>query len=282
MLELLASANPADLWMGSTVVYFALYTAIGPLLLYKPQFARLRPDLQLYIVSNLVKAIVLGMSGVMLWELVIDIIWLDKWDAGLLRALAPIYAGLDLVSLVLLHDRLGWSTFFHHVFVVLFAAVISFTDSVERGLHRSFQVDTGIVLGTDKGRVLGAMCLYGLFSMLAYFVNGFLALRFLITPSAGNARFNDAVARVCAALYAVICAVHWWTQIALACEHGYVRWLALFIPFVYDDLLLMHKLSIYRSPTAAPRKSADPAPDDPELASDAPPADAPPAVASAG
>ena len=93
----------------------------------------------------------------------------------------------------------------------------------------------------------------------------FLALRFLITPSPGNARFNDATARVCATLYAAICAMHWWTQIVLACEYGYTRWLALFIPFVYDDLDLMYKLFIYRSPVQAPPKAAAPSPDDPEL-----------------
>lgn len=251
MMEHLATANPAWLWVGSTALYAAMYVALNSLLVKEPEYAFLRPHLQVYVLSNLIKAVVLGMWGVMLWEIVFDVVVRDVWHTQTLRALAPIYAGLDLVSLVALRNRLHRSTLFHHVFVVLFAGVISGADVIERQLQEhNIQAE----LNTGKGSVLCSLCLYGLFSMLSYFVNAFLALRMLITPTVGNAKFNDAAARVCAGGYAAICAFHWWFQVKVAIEYEYVPWLAIYVFFVTDDLVLMHKLAVYRAPTR--RRSA--------------------------
>jgi len=244
VIEALGGADHRGLWAGAIVVYALMYLITDPLLELRPQYRRLKPAFKLYVQSNLIKAFMLGVWAVALWEVVWEVALLGKWHMSTLRALAPIYAGLDLVSLVVLRDRMSTSTLWHHVFVVLFAGLISASNELR---------DTWGVrhVAVAEGTILGALCVYGLFSMLAYFVNGFLALRFLATPSEVNARFTDAVARVCAAGYAGICLFHWAFQLRIAATHPYPGYVLVFYPFVRDDLILMHRLATYAAPASA-------------------------------
>ena len=207
------------IWAGSFITYWFAYPVFNFILLHHKQYARLDQDRRQYVISNLLKAILLGVFSVVMIDLVLDLVLHSLWDGPTMKVLAPLYVNLDVVSLFRV-KRMMRSTMVHHVLVAIFGMVVAY-----------FPV--------RPGTVTGHICIYALFSMLAYFVNGFLALRFL--SSGNNRKFINVVARACGAGYLAICMIHW----LFHAYNMYLYWTTLwflpvcFIGFIYDDLVLM-------------------------------------------
>lgn len=226
------------IWAVSLALFSSLYPLIHWVLGKHPRYAELPPHLQRYVVSNLLKAKVLGMYSTVLINLLLTVIY-GGWDGDTLKALAPVYASLDLISLVMV-PKMHTSTRRHHVLVGVFAAYISICP------NETLCAATDVGCEIKRGTFAAACCAYGLFSMVAYFVNGFLALRFLASPESGL--FVRRAAQVCAVGYAAVCAVHWPHQIWMAMEGPWYLPIIIavaFYPFVLDDLKLMSAMWHY-------------------------------------
>lgn len=226
------------IWFASLAIFWACYPLLDWVLKKHPRYVELPRHLQLYVVSNLLKAKVLGMYSTVLINLLLTVMH-GGWDGTTLRALAPVYASLDLLSLAMV-PKMEKSTTMHHIMVGIFAIYISLCPN-------TWLCETiGIGCEIERGTFAAACCTYGLFSMLAYFVNGFLALRFLASVESGQ--FVKRSAQVCAVGYALICLVHWPYQLWMAMEGPFYMVFILplaFYAFVLDDLKLMRALFEY-------------------------------------
>lgn len=228
-MMLRACVSELWLWGAPIALVVTAYSAMDWLLLKHPRYANLdnrAPEdppgpTQLYIASNLIKAGTLMMFSVPLVSMVYPLLARGEINIGMLRTLAPVYAALDIVSLVKV-PRMKKSTIFHHYAVAATAALIRY--------------DQHIVLGS----LPGALCVYGLFSMLAYFVNGFLALRYLVSPE--SREFIARAAWLSGVGYALICAIHWPYQLHTAYTHQIWALPVVVAAFVTDDIDLMRYL----------------------------------------
>ena len=208
-------------WAGSLLLYTLSYPLIdcglrGCFAVYPT----LEQPTQVYITSNLLKAAVLAGVSCVHASTIRDIVLHDRWNPEYLAIFAPWYASLDLVSLWLV-DKMAPSTAVHHVLVGLCGVYAS--------IHR-----------IEQGTVAGQICIYALFSSVAWFVNGFLGARHLIRHRKPLRR----LAKACGLGYAAVCAGHWAYQAQCVQRAPSALWAVplLFGPFVYDDLVLMRWL----------------------------------------
>jgi hypothetical protein len=208
------------LWIWTFAAYMTAYPAGHRMLARHPPYAALSHARQRYVVSNMLKACVLCMFAVVLVDVVCEAAFRLRWDGAMLKILAPIYVNLDVVSLIMVPE-MAVTTQHHHVLVGLFGVLVAF-----------FPV--------DPGTYAGQIALYAVFSMLAYQVNGLLALRMLARPDSD--RFISGLARACGAVYFVICVWHWTVQ--LYCAWIYDLWVlpVLLYVFIKDDIVLMRWL----------------------------------------
>ena len=128
-----------------------------------------------------------------------------------------------MVSLVLV-NRMMRSTVVHHVLVGLCGAFVTTYPIAPRTLS-------------------GHIGVYALFSSMAWFVDGFLGVRYLIEDSNTRRR----AARACGLGYAAVCGVHWGYQALSVWRAPQALWVMplLFSGFVYDDIVLMRWLLSY-------------------------------------
>ena len=218
-------------WVGSLSLFYIAYPTVTSVWSrYSTGFAGLTEEKKAYVVSNTLKAGVLAGLTVAHAGRLYDIVRNDVWDSVPLGLCAPWYVSLDIVSLARVR-KMMWSTRVHHVLTGICGMYVSL-NSVERAT------------------VSGSICVYALFSSLAFFVNGFLAARYL----ADDAKLRPA-GKVCAVGYASICAVHWGFQAMSIWWHPRQLWVlpALFTGFVYDDLILMKWLMHYGISSSGPR-----------------------------
>jgi len=209
------------LWGVPIGLVCAAYPTAHWLLGTQRRYAKLDDGTQRYIVSNLIKTTTLMAFSAPLVSMVAPLLLRGEINVGTLRTLAPVYAALDLVSLWTV-PRMKTSTLCHHLAVGATAVAIRY--------------DQNIVLGS----LTGALCVYGLFSMLAYFVNGFLAVRYLVSPESRG--FLSRAAWLSGVGYFCICAVHWPFQLHLAYRNGIWALPLIMAAFVYDDVDLMRYL----------------------------------------
>jgi len=230
LLGLLSRATPWKLWVGTWAAYHVAYPALHSLSLHHPRYHALSRDDQMYECSNALKAGVLGGFGFAMADMVVDVLCTARWSGQLMQVLAPIYVCLDLVSLYRVPNHAS-STLMHHVCVVVFGLAVAARTA-------------------GPGTYEGQICVYALFSMLAYFVNGLLAFRKVTSPE--SKPFVLRLGRACGVGYAVVCAVHWPFQ--MYCAYQYRLWLLpiMFYPFVKDDLILMQWLLSPPSNTEPP------------------------------
>lgn len=213
--------SEAWLWGIPIGLVWAAYPATHWLLGTQRRYAKLEHTTQRYIVSNLIKAGTLMMFSAPLVSMVGPLLLRGDIQIETLRTLAPVYAALDLVSLWTV-PKMKTTTLCHHVAVGVTAALIRY--------------DQNIVLGS----LTGALCVYGLFSMLAYFVNGFLAVRYLVSPESRG--FLARAAWLSGAGYLAVCAVHWPYQLWLSYRYGIWGLPLMMAAFVVDDIDLMRYL----------------------------------------
>lgn len=229
LLEALTEVPSWRLWAGAWCVYHLAYPALHSLALHHPRYRELSPQDQMYVCSNGLKALVLGGFSTIMTDTVWDVLWTARWNGPVMQVLAPIYVCLDLVSLYRVPKHAN-STLLHHVCVVLFGLAVAARTA-------------------GPGTYEGQICVYALFSMLAYFVNGLLALRKVASPEAKP--FVLRCGRMCGVGYAAVCAVHWPFQAYCAYQHSLWVLPCLFYPFVMDDLVLMRWL-LNPPPNTAP------------------------------
>lgn len=211
-------------WVATTAVYTLCYPALHWLLQHQRRYKGLPTGRQRYVVSNLLKGVLLGLTltvtGGMLWDMVVH----NQWHADALQRLAPVYCALDLVSLFMV-PHMHHSTVVHHVLVVAFGIAAT--------VHTA-----------GPQTLLGHICMYALFSQLAYFVNAWLAVRFLVADTRGTQAFRRRVSYACAWGYTGICALHWAVQLVDTVRYPADFWYLplAFAPFVYDDVVLIRWL----------------------------------------
>ena len=220
------------MWVATMVTYWCMYPLLHTLLMHHDRYKALSPPHKSYVLSNTIKALVLGGSIIITCDLTGDLILRQKWNSKALQLLAPVYANLDVVSLVRV-SRMMRSTVVHHILVGLLGALVAF-----------FPVGPG----TLNGHVV----IYALFSMMAFCVHGFLAYRHLLSPR--NDVLGRRAAYACGVGYLCICAVHWGFHALNIWWYPRQLWPIPFVfaPFVYDDVILMRWLFRYSREHPAP------------------------------
>ncbi|RHW69401.1 hypothetical protein DPX39_100040500 [Trypanosoma brucei equiperdum] len=162
--------------------YFVAYYFLGH---YTESFRRISRDKQFYIIANLIKAGILASLVPFATLHLSRIILFDEWDTNTLRNLGCIYTIPDFVSMLIV-KRMSWSTWTHHLCVLLFNFFSTMNDYTQENVCRCVVV-------------------YAAFSTFAYCVNVLLASRFLgVKP--GIARILSHVSVVA---YLFFCGLNW-------------------------------------------------------------------------
>ncbi|KAH8607993.1 hypothetical protein ERJ75_001342200 [Trypanosoma vivax] len=199
--------------------HFVVYYFLGH---YSVSFRRVSREKQFYTISNLIKAGILASLVPFATIHLTYIIVLDEWDTNTLRNLGCIYAVPDFVSMLIV-KRMSWSTWFHHLCVLLFNFFSIMNDYTRENVCRCVVV-------------------YAAFSTFAYCVNVLLASRFLGVPH-DIARI---LSRVSLVAYMLFCILNWaWQAYYIqrllwgGHEHWtvYVYLLLVWLP-MYDDITL--------------------------------------------
>lgn len=176
--------------IGSYMIFASYYMIYYFLERFSSSFRRIASqDKKFYIIGNLIKAGILVSITPFAVVHLSKIILLDVWEGNILRNLGCIYAIPDFISMVIVR-RMRWSTWFHHLCVVIFNYF-------------------SILNNYNDENVCRCVVVYAAFSSFAYCVNVLLASRFL-GVSANVARLLSFAALV---VYAFCCAVNWAWQV---------------------------------------------------------------------
>lgn len=210
--------------------FFAIYfmikslVTIGlyPILYYSVSY--IKPHLEysnkIYIVSNLIKGIMLLYLCLTYYEKFFTIFNEEKWDSFVYKKITVAYAVTDFCSLFIV-SKMKLNTIIHHILVVLFTMVIVYQD---------IQYNT----------ILYSIIIYGFFSSLAYMVNIFLALRFITSPS-----FQKMLCNIAYYMYVVCFSINLLYQILFISRNVMINMIpvvlyTIAISFLaYDDILLL-------------------------------------------
>jgi len=104
-------------------ILFSTYFVVDKLLLEKSRkYKDLTEDKRVYVVSNLLKGILLGGISPLASMILYQTMYLDQWNNNLIRNVGILYAVPDTVSLMLV-NKMQMTTKIHHVIVVLFNAI---------------------------------------------------------------------------------------------------------------------------------------------------------------
>lgn len=212
-------------WLASFTLYWYMYPVVQTFLEDHSSLYRNLKSHQIYVVSNLMKATALMWFVLLFHTTIYNVLFHGEWNPRVLQFMAPLYVNLDLVSLLRV-ERMANSTKAHHILVVIFGLFVSF-------------------FSPDPGTFTGHICVYAVYSSLAYFVNAFLSIRFIISQ---YYRWHLWVAsKVSAILYTLICAVHWNYHLTALYNNPWQFWflLPMFYVFVHDDLVLINFLRNY-------------------------------------
>ncbi|CAD2222672.1 hypothetical protein ADEAN_001021900 [Angomonas deanei] len=153
---------------------------------YSSSFRRIASqDRKFYIIGNLIKAgILISITPFASYHLLL-IIYYDTYSTNTLRNLGCIYSIPDFISMIVV-KRMRWSTWLHHLSVVVFNYVSILNDYSQENVCRCVVVYAG-------------------FSSFGYCVHLLLASRFL-GVSIQVARVLSFIALV---IYALCCLVNW-------------------------------------------------------------------------
>lgn len=204
--------------MIKSLVTIGLY----PILYYSVCY--IKPQLEysnkIYIVSNLIKGIMLLYLCVAYYEKLFTIFNEEKWNSFIYKKITVAYAVTDFCSLFIV-SKMKLNTIIHHILVVLFTIVIVYQD---------IQYNT----------ILYSIIVYGFFSSLAYTVNIYLALRF-ITPIS----FQKILCKIAYYMYFVCFSINWLYQSVFIISNVMINTIpvvlySIAITFLaYDDILLL-------------------------------------------
>jgi len=181
-----------------------------------------------YVVSNIVKAATLSGATPFCLRVVGNAVTNDIWENENLIHLGCVYAGLDLVSIIMV-PKLAKNTLYHHL-IVNFLFLYTLTNGME---YYSFS---------------RLIAIYAIFSALAYPVNLYLGVRVICD----NNKFLTKFSSFCLVNYMTCCLFNWsyqvynlmWTPFYFK-TYGIIPVLIFcgFIAIVmWDDLILMKYL----------------------------------------
>ncbi|RNF04818.1 uncharacterized protein Tco025E_07898 [Trypanosoma conorhini] len=208
--------------IGTYIIFSTYYMTYYFLERYSLSFARISHDKKFYTIANLIKAGILVSLVPFATSHLGSIIMFDVWDTNTLRNLGCIYTIPDFVSMIVV-KRMSWSTWIHHLCVLLFNFFSTMNDYSQENICRCVVV-------------------YAAFSTFAYCVNVLLASRFLgVSPNV--ARVLSFVAVV---VYFFCCATNWIWQVyylrkLLREGHGHwtvYAYMLLICLVIYDDIML--------------------------------------------
>ena len=207
-------------------IYFMIKSLITiglyPILFYglSSLYSGLRYEKKIYIVSNLIKGSMLLYLCITYFSKLFSIFNQNNWDSFIYKKITVAYAVTDFCSLFIV-NKMKLSTIIHHIIVVIFAIVIVYQD---------IQYNT----------ILHSIIVYGFFSSIAYMVNIFLALRFIVSD-----RIKKIMCNIAYYTYICCCCINWMYQLKFICITILTNTINIIIYttaisfLVYDDILLL-------------------------------------------
>lgn len=221
----------------SLCIYYLYPVADAILTKCSQKYNEYATDRKEYILTNIIKSNVLVViSGMVIGVITDDNVNLltvrNKTKQYLIwKNIAALYACTDFVGLVK-NKKMQTSTLIHHYCVLIMYVVIS-------------------VLDFDQESVFKAAVMYGAFSSLAFLVNFYLGLRFLVQK---HGKCDLIIKNLSAVSYILVSAINWsWQIYYLKMLYSnssniyniaiqYILYITALVAWVSDDLKLMHFL----------------------------------------
>lgn len=221
--------------IGSYLIFASYYMIYYFLERFSSSFRRISShDKKFYIIGNLLKAgIFISITPFAFYNLILIVVF-DEWEGDILRNLGCIYAIPDFISMIIV-KRMRWSTWIHHVLVVVFNYFSVVNDYKQENICRCVVV-------------------YAAFSSFSYCVNVLLASRFL-GVSVAVAKVLSFISLV---VYVFCCTVNWAWQVYYLRRlllGGHDHWtvyvyMLLICLVMWDDLVLCRWLLNHAKSTA--------------------------------
>ena len=239
----LLSNTPVYIFIPSVMIVYRLYYILYHyILIFNNNYGSLSKERQYYIIFNMAKSSMLAFLTYLIFlgynNNIISLTKIDWSNQLLFKNITGLYAITDLVPLFVNRKKMMTSTIIHHICVI-----IAFVGVLNSNLE-----DIGIS---------NAIILYGLYSSMAFFVNFFLGVRFLIK----NNSYINYIKKITFINYIIACTCNWSLQsiylvfyikkmIILYLQNTfYIQnylYLVLYISFLYfwisDDIILMRFL----------------------------------------
>ena len=224
------------------ILYRYSYNGVNKLLQYNSIYNTLTTERKNYIIFNISKACMLTYISYLITlgynRHILSISSIDWHRQTLLKNITGLYAITDIVPLFVDRKKMMTSTVIHHVCVALAVTGILNSNLENIGLSN-------------------AIIVYGLFSSLAFIVNGYLGSRFLIK----NKIILKYIKKITFMVYIMCCSVNWSIQTIYLSSYiknlyiSYIKqtsnisdctYLPLYLSFLYfwisDDIILMRYL----------------------------------------
>jgi len=167
-------------------ILFSSYFVVDKLLLQKSKkYQDLTEDKRVYVVSNLLKGILLGGISPLASMILYQTMYLDQWNNNLIRNVGILYAVPDTVSLMLV-NKMQRTTKIHHMIVTLFNII---------SIHNDYGQES----------IVRCMVIYACFSCFAFIVNLLLGARYLHD----NKQIGIFMAKASLYIYVLCCLINW-------------------------------------------------------------------------
>lgn len=246
IVESLLTTSPYFFLPIVLVLYRCYYIYIHNILAYNNKYSLLHTDRQYYIIFNISKASMLMFISYLICigynRNIIELTQIDWSRQTILKNITGLYAITDIVPLFVNRKKMMMSTVIHHICVIIAVCGILQSNLENIGLSN-------------------AIIVYGLFSSIAFLVNGYLGIRFMIT----NTELLRYIKKVTFLNYIISCSINWSIQslylmlfirkkgIIYMNQQSYynidtysILYLCLYISFLYfwisDDIILMRFL----------------------------------------
>lgn len=186
-------------------------------------YPKLKYERKIYIVSNLIKGLMLLYLCMTYYTKLFSIFRENEWNSFVYKKITVSYAVTDFCSLFIV-NKLKISTIIHHIIVVLFSFII---------VYQEIYYNT----------ILYSIIVYGFFSCLAYLVNIFLGMRFLMT-----AYMCKIMCNISYSMYMCCCCINWLYQFKFICTNIFTNFVNISIYtgaislLIYDDIILLQFL----------------------------------------
>lgn len=209
---------------------FIVYNILNELTKYvikKINNSKYNDDRNNYISKNISKSLILFYLCKIAFFPIVDCIIYDNWNNDTIYLIGILYSSHDILSLIRYYRILPKTTKIHHISVLILSILNLFNDykipSVWRGLVS-----------------------YAFFSALAFYVNTFLGMRFLISR---NKLYI--YSKLAYFIYGFTCLLNWSYQIYIIYNFYNISYIQTLIfmnligMLVYDDIILLKFLKNY-------------------------------------